>query len=116
MAKYEKQAMEEAEEMEDLKKSPRVFRVPKHLRSDRVSNLPSDTALESNKERQDKEMFGALTSYGKALIPGNLGPTILEQVKKRRDVSGMKKGGKVSSASKRADGIAQRGKTRGKMV
>ena len=29
---------------------------------------------------------------------------------------GMKKGGKVSSASSRADGIAQRGKTRGKMV
>jgi hypothetical protein len=31
---------------------------------------------------------------------------------------GMKKGGRVkmSSASKRADGIAQRGKTRGKMV
>ena len=28
---------------------------------------------------------------------------------------GLKKGGKVSSASKRADGIAQRGKTRGKM-
>ena len=29
---------------------------------------------------------------------------------------GMKKGGKVSSASSRADGIAQRGKTRGTMV
>jgi hypothetical protein len=29
---------------------------------------------------------------------------------------GMKKGGKVSSASKRADGCAIRGKTRGKMV
>jgi hypothetical protein len=29
---------------------------------------------------------------------------------------GMKKGGKVSSASSRADGIAQRGKTRGKMI
>jgi hypothetical protein len=28
----------------------------------------------------------------------------------------MKKGGKVSSASSRGDGIAQRGKTRGKMV
>jgi len=28
---------------------------------------------------------------------------------------GMKKGGKVSSASSRADGIAQRGKTRGKI-
>ena len=30
--------------------------------------------------------------------------------------SGMKKGGIVSSASKRADGAAKRGKTRGKMV
>ena len=29
--------------------------------------------------------------------------------------SGYKKGGKISSASSRADGIAQRGKTRGKM-
>jgi hypothetical protein len=31
------------------------------------------------------------------------------------ELDGMKKGGKVSSASKRADGIAQRGKTRGKL-
>jgi len=29
---------------------------------------------------------------------------------------GMKKGGSVSSASKRADGIATKGKTRGRMV
>jgi len=36
----------------------------------------------------------------------------------RRESRGMKKGGKVkmSSASKRADGIAARGKTRGRMV
>jgi len=33
-----------------------------------------------------------------------------------KGVYGMKSGGSVSSASKRADGIAQRGKTRGKMV
>jgi hypothetical protein len=31
------------------------------------------------------------------------------------ETEGMKKGGKVSSASKRADGCASRGKTRGKM-
>ena len=31
-------------------------------------------------------------------------------------VKAFKKGGKVSSASKRGDGIAQRGKTRGRMV
>jgi hypothetical protein len=35
----------------------------------------------------------------------------------RRSMSGMKKGGAVkSSASKRADGIAKKGKTRGKFV
>jgi hypothetical protein len=33
----------------------------------------------------------------------------------RREARGMKKGGKVKSASSRADGIAQRGKTRGMM-
>jgi hypothetical protein len=32
------------------------------------------------------------------------------------EVEGKKKGGKVSSASKRADGIAMRGKTRGKYL
>ena len=32
------------------------------------------------------------------------------------DFTAYKKGGKVSSASKRADGIAQRGKTKGKIV
>ena len=31
-------------------------------------------------------------------------------------INSMKKGGSVSSASKRADGIAQRGKTRGRIV
>ena len=33
----------------------------------------------------------------------------------KRKAKGMKKGGSVSSASARADGIAQRGKTRGKI-
>jgi hypothetical protein len=48
---------------------------------------------------------------------------LTEEQKKRRGVSGdtqdtqkMKKGGKVSSASKRADGCAVRGKTKCKMV
>lgn len=34
----------------------------------------------------------------------------------QKQAPAMKKGGKVSSASKRADGIAQKGKTRGKIV
>ena len=41
-----------------------------------------------------------------------------QMAEERRNAAGdtYKKGGKVSSASKRADGCAQRGKTRGKMV
>ena len=39
-----------------------------------------------------------------------------EKVKKLKEDAGYKKGGKVSSASKRADGCAVRGKTKGKMV
>lgn len=35
------------------------------------------------------------------------------QAQVRQQVGGMKKGGKVKSASSRGDGIAQRGKTRG---
>jgi hypothetical protein len=39
-----------------------------------------------------------------------------EEEEKRKKPSYMKKGGKVSSASSRADGCAERGKTRGKFV
>jgi hypothetical protein len=35
---------------------------------------------------------------------------------KKRESRGMKKGGKIKSASARADGCAQRGKTRGRIV
>ncbi len=39
-----------------------------------------------------------------------------QQAQMEAQGTGMKKGGKVSSASKRADGCAIRGKTKGKMV
>jgi hypothetical protein len=39
-----------------------------------------------------------------------------EEDKKRKTVSKMKTGGKVSSASKRADGCCVKGKTKGRMV
>lgn len=42
----------------------------------------------------------------------NVGPNL----KCGGKVKKMSSGGKVGSASKRADGIAQRGKTRGKMI
>lgn len=48
---------------------------------------------------------------------GQMIPNNEEEAKKAAlmGLMGMKKGGKTASASKRADGIAQRGKTRGKM-
>ena len=46
---------------------------------------------------------------------GGMNPIDLEKVPGRRPLK-MAKGGMVSSASKRADGIAKKGKTKGRMV
>jgi hypothetical protein len=114
MAKYQE------EEMEQMQKVLKPYGT-----SDRIPNLPSDTALESNKVRQDKAMRNALEKIGMAISPGAAaGIATAEALRNRKKrltegestSDGMKKGGKVSSASKRADGIAQRGKTRGRFV
>ena len=55
----------------------------------------------AKKDRQLKKEYEAYEKYDKNRL---------------KDQGSFKKGGKVSSASARADGIAQRGKTRGKMV
>ena len=67
-----------------------------------------------------------MKSVIQAVIPTSLGGTLDEstlnseqkrmlEAQKKANV-GMKAGGKVSSASKRADGIAVKGKTRGRMI
>jgi hypothetical protein len=48
--------------------------------------------------------------------PGSLVPGVPRQYAKGGKIKGYAKGGKVSSASKRADGIAMKGKTKGKFV
>lgn len=55
----------------------------------------------AKKDRRVKEEYEAYEKYDKNRL---------------KDQGGMKSGGSVSSASKRADGCAQRGKTRGKIV
>ena len=45
----------------------------------------------------------------------NMGKGAMEGLKTYKEKNGMKSGGKVSSASARADGIAAKGKTRGKI-
>jgi hypothetical protein len=81
-----------------------------------------------------KELLGTLSpAYGMIKGEGLFGnavgvlPAIAKDMRddrqKKKDgeknaagVQAMKKGGMVSSASKRADGCAKKGKTRGKMV
>lgn len=60
----------------------------------------------SFKEKAKKAGFTAAETKGGAAL----------MTRKDRKPTGMKAGGSVGSASKRGDGIAQRGKTRGKMV
>jgi hypothetical protein len=62
---------------------------------------------ESEAKAKDKKTFGALTRTETNRAQ--------REAAMRDDKATYKKGGSVSSASKRADGIAQRGKTRGRM-
>ena len=130
MAKYQEEEMEQTRPLKlkvpKLFDIPEKFKVPEHLKSDRIPNLPSDTALESNKARQDKEAINALKKFGAVVSPGaTAGMATIEALKNRKKRTedggettsdGMKKGGKVSSASKRADGCATKGKTKGRMM
>jgi hypothetical protein len=67
-------------------------------------------------ERKAAEMEKRGKSRGGGGGGGGMNPIDLERVPGKRPLK-MKSGGSVkSSASKRADGIAKKGKTRGKMV
>lgn len=79
--------------------------------------------------RQNEEDLANLNKYivnpvkaaGKRLYENVMGTPeqnriATEQMEKAKKAKGMKSGGKVSSASKRADGIATKGKTRGRFV
>lgn len=117
MAKYEDMA-------EEGKKPPQRFEdvseglgTWKKRYPGQTKPLPGDEPdMEFNKDRQDYEMKKALANIAKGVIGGPAGiagEAAAEAIKRAR---GMKKGGKVSSASKRADGCAQRGKTRGRII
>jgi hypothetical protein len=71
--------------------------------------------MKANKEKgiraekqKEYEMFGTTEQNIPSVNP--MGDVVTPSA------AGMKKGGSVSSASKRADGCATKGKTRGKMV
>ena len=71
---------------------------------------------EEEKRRMEEEAAMAAAQMDATQGPIKRGLTAGLGMKKGGKVKKMAKGGSVGSASKRADGIAQRGKTRGKMV
>ena len=97
--------------MPDEKKYPRASKVSKMADAavEDILDFPRSTA-------QGMGRYGlAAASY----LPAAAVDTVERIVKKKKDsedVEKKSKGGSVGSASKRADGCAIKGKTRGKMV
>ena len=80
---------------------------------------PQDTNPIGYKIRKFEDKIGdKLRSIGKNVFGTNQMTSMDDeaQMQARKDVKGYKAGGKVSSASKRADGCVSKGHTKGKMV
>ena len=83
--------------------------------------IPGTRSLKKDEEEEKRRMAEEDAAMAAAQMDATQGPikrglTAGLGMKKGGKVKKMAKGGSVGSASKRADGIAQRGKTRGKMV
>lgn len=77
---------------------------------------PKSLSLADRQEAASVKMRGAYRDVAKNLKKAFSPTADNPRIRRERAEMGMKKGGSVKSASSRADGIAQRGKTRGKMV
>ena len=81
--------------------------------------LPPGTTLDDLINQKMKPRQDMMQKLPGRVSPGTTLDDLINQKMKPRqgmEPTPMKKGGSVSSASKRADGIAQRGKTKGTMV
>ena len=72
--------------------------------------------IESERPRTYTERLQDMGRLPKPTGGGSSGTGGAGEIKSLQNPRAMKNGGKISSASKRADGIAQRGKTKGRMV
>ena len=90
----------------------------------RSAEFDPDIAMEPDTEEQDDLLREPIPEVSEDLAPAKitqvakpeLSPRMEKARKDIRAAMGMKKGGKVSSASKRGDGIATKGKTKGRFV
>lgn len=96
-------------EISDEERMPRRAARPAKKKSSR-----KDDGSYDRKEQRRAMMSG----FGDKPAVKNMiaGPMSKGRLPTARDLAGFKKGGSVSSASKRADGIAVKGKTKGRFV
>ena len=105
---------------EDVNKGAVSQRLKKMLGDDKYKKDEYDAANKVlNLKEEEIEALGQriVDQYPKGTTSGT-GQTSRNKAEhgKPVDLPEFKKGGKVSGASKRADGIAQRGKTKGRMI
>ncbi len=109
------------EEKEEVKIKPKKAKPQKKSLSGMFGSIDEKAIKERSKVDQPikKEPMYDLAKAGRALADTfsseRATKRYAESTPYARAKMGMKSGGKVSSASSRADGIAQRGKTRGKV-
>jgi hypothetical protein len=105
---------------EEVKPKPKAKPKPRK----RVSQSFGETDSDALNKRRLEGLSKSDSPYGKSerlkALMGTFSPErstkrYAESTPYARSKMGMKSGGKVSSASKRADGIAQKGKTRGRI-
>ena len=109
MGKYEELLTRQQQAEKAMKVEPKTG--SRELRNTQTATTQSERTMPSPQAMQ--EAADAAMRVKEAMAPTTA--TTMGR-KKGGKISCMKKGGSVSSASKRADGIAQRGKTKGKMV
>jgi hypothetical protein len=89
-----------------------------------INVTPKSTSSKSATQKRNPRLMSeknakiatlGLGALGTGAVAGAYAAKMAKEKRERDSEAGMKKGGSVSSASKRADGIAQRGKTRGKV-
>ena len=117
MGDKNKKVIKPEDEKKRIKDMAKEERMKKILTEDMETFGPREESKPTKSMKSKDPMVGVVKE------PGPMSGNMLKEKKKAGGKIGMgmtknnyKKGGKVSSCSKRADGCAKRGKTKGRMV
>ena len=106
-------------DMGSIRPRPRLPRPPARMQN-LPGRMPPGTTMEDLINNKIKSGADRMQNLPGRVAPGTtLDDVINQKMRPGRgdaEITPMKKGGSVASASRRADGIAQRGKTKGRLV